>query len=110
MEDVARPVWVEGIDAQWLKTAEAAVAAGARARAREEGEREEGQWRTAPGGDKKGEDNATWCIPGAARRRRRVARRDACSALTGGKTGWSSLTEKFLANGFDRVSLTNDRD
>jgi len=63
-----------------------------------------------------------WRILGAARRRRRVARQDACSApdprkyrwnwfpKTGG-TGFGPVRQKkFLANGFGRVSLTNVRD
>ena len=55
-----------------------------------------------------------WRILGAARRRRCVARQDAGFAPDLRKNRWhrfwSSQTEKFLANGFGRVSLTNVRD
>ena len=77
MKNEIRQVLVKGIDARRPETAQLA-------RARDEGEKEK---RTNGGRHREVIRKATWRILGAVRRRRRVARGDACSALTGGKTG-----------------------
>ena len=84
MKNEIRQVLVEGIDARRPETAEAAMGAAQLARARDEGEKEK---RTNGGRRPEVIRKATWRILGVVRRRRRVARGDACSALTGGKTG-----------------------
>ena len=84
MKNEVRQVLVEGIDARRPETAEAAMGAAQLARARDEGEKEK---RTNGERHREMIRKATWRILGAVRRRRRVARGDACSALTGGKTG-----------------------
>ena len=121
VEDEARQVWVEGIDTRRSEMAGAAATAAQLARAREEREKEEGKGTRRQEGIS--EAGIRWRGASSAQ----LADGDAWHAemralpLTRGKTDgtgfqnrwhrfWSSQTEKFLANGFGRVSLTNVRD